>query len=144
MGNGKVVRERRVTRPRMLIERLMANAHGFVTAQEVAAMLRAEGTAVGTTTVYRNLREMADLGNLDVIHIDGEARYRSCLDRRHHHHIVCRSCGTTVEVEIPGLEQWIDAAASKLHYTQVGHHLEIVGLCPRCAAHFAAVEKAAD
>ncbi|WP_263390618.1 hypothetical protein [Bifidobacterium callitrichos] len=46
---------------------------------------------------------------------------------------MCRSCGKTIEIEIPGLEQWIDQAAAKLHYINVAHELEIYGPCPRCA-----------
>ena len=33
---------------------------------------------------------------------DGEAVYRRCTSGEHHHHLVCRSCGRTVEVAGPG------------------------------------------
>ncbi len=77
---------------------------------------------------------MASQGELDVIHVNGEALYRECADQHHHHHIVCRECGRTIEIEIPGLEQWIDKAAKQLKYRNVAHELEIFGLCPKCAA----------
>ncbi|TPF92024.1 Fur family transcriptional regulator [Bifidobacterium sp. UTBIF-78] len=123
----------RITRPRMLIERTLSELSRFATAQEITDILRHRGTRIGTTTAYRNLQMMADQGKLDVIHLNGETLYRSCVDHRHHHHIMCRSCGTTIEIEIPGLEQWIEQAAAKLHYIDVTHELEIYGLCPRCA-----------
>lgn len=134
MGVDKPVQGRRVTRPRLLIERLLTESPGFVTARDVADRLRQRGTGIGVTTVYRNLRMMAERGELDVIHINGEAMYRACVDRRHHHHIVCRGCGKTVEIGIPGLEEWIGRAACKLHFTEISHNLEIFGLCSQCMA----------
>lgn len=123
----------RVTRPRMLIEQTLSELSRFATAQEITDILRNRGTRIGTTTAYRNLQLMAGQGKLDVIHLNGETLYRACADHRHHHHIMCRSCGKTIEIEIPGLEQWIEQAAGKLHYVEVTHELEIYGLCPRCA-----------
>ncbi|WP_223849747.1 Fur family transcriptional regulator [Bifidobacterium vespertilionis] len=123
----------RITRPRMLIEQTLSELSRFATAQEITDILRNRGTRIGTTTAYRNLQLMADQGKLDVIHLNGETLYRACIDHRHHHHIMCRGCGKTIEIEIPGLEQWIEQAAAKLHYINVTHELEIYGLCPRCA-----------
>ena len=60
--------------------------------------------------------------------------YRECSDQHHHHHIVCHECGRTIEIEIPGLEQWIDKAAKQLKYQTIAHELEIFDLCPKCAA----------
>ncbi len=73
---------------------------------------------------------MAFQGELDVIHVNGEALYRECSDQHHHHHIVCHECGRTIEIEIPGLEQWIDKAAKQLKYQTIAHELEIFDLCP--------------
>ncbi|OZG64403.1 Fur family transcriptional regulator [Bifidobacterium hapali] len=123
----------RITRPRMLIEQTLSELSRFATAQEITDILRNRGTRIGTTTAYRNLQMMASQGKLDVIHLNGETLYRACVDHRHHHHIMCRNCGKTIEIEIPGLEQWIEQAATKLHYVNVAHELEIYGLCPHCA-----------
>ena len=134
MANDVPPQGRRVTRPRLLISQLLMETRSFVTAQDVADRLRQRGTGIGVTTVYRNLRMMAEHGELDVIHVNGEAMYRACADHRHHHHIVCRGCGKTVEIEIPGLEEWIERAAGKLRFTDISHNLEIFGLCSQCAA----------
>ncbi|WP_250242804.1 transcriptional repressor [Bifidobacterium longum] len=77
---------------------------------------------------------MASQGELDVIHVNGEALYRECSDQHHHHHIVCHECRRTIEIEIPGLEQWIDKATKQLKYQTIAHELEIFDLCPKCAA----------
>ena len=61
---------------------------------------------------------------------DGEAIYRRCSDT-HHHHLVCRACGATVEVEGPAVERWTDAIAAEHGFADVSHTLEIFGTCPR-------------
>ena len=125
---------RRVTRPRLLITQVLAELSRFATAQEITDILRERGTRIDTATTYRNLQMAASQGELDVIHVNGEALYRECSDQHHHNHIVCRECGRTIEIEIPGLEQWIDKAAKQLKYQDIAHELEIFDLCPKCAA----------
>ena len=62
---------------------------------------------------------------------DGEAAYRRCSGT-HHHHLVCRSCGATVEVEGPAVERWADAVAAEHGYAEVSHTLEVFGVCGSC------------
>jgi Fur family ferric uptake transcriptional regulator len=62
---------------------------------------------------------------------DGEAIYRRCSDT-HHHHLVCRGCGRTVEVEGPAVERWTRAIAAEHGFSDVSHNLEIFGTCPDC------------
>jgi len=59
---------------------------------------------------------------------DGEALYRRC-SATHHHHLVCRSCGRTVEVDGPAVERWADRVAAEHGYADVSHTLEIFGTC---------------
>jgi Fur family transcriptional regulator, ferric uptake regulator len=76
---------------------------------------------------------LAESGDVDVIvREDGESVYRSCSDT-HHHHLVCRACGKTVEVEGPAVESWADKVSAEHGFTDVSHTLEIFGLCPDCS-----------
>jgi hypothetical protein len=53
----------------------------------------------GADTVYRTLQQMAGDGLVDKVRTDtGELAYRWCT-RGLHHHLVCRQCGTAVEVQ---------------------------------------------
>jgi Fur family ferric uptake transcriptional regulator len=45
---------------------------------------------------------------------------------------VCRRCGRAVELEIPGLEQWVNSRAQSLGFSDVTHSIEIFGLCAQC------------
>jgi Fur family ferric uptake transcriptional regulator len=123
----------RVTRQGEAIDEVLRNADGFRTAQDLYGALRSQGLSVGLTTVYRHLKVLADAGEIDVVHrADGEAQYRLCSppNADHHHHLVCRVCGRSVEVEGPEVETWAERVASAAGYTDVSHTVEVFGLCP--------------
>ena len=77
----------------------LERAGGFASAQEVFQLMRKQGKSTGLATVYRALQKAATENTVDVIRKDdGEALYRLCATG-HHHHLVCTSCGKTVEVK---------------------------------------------
>jgi len=122
----------RVTKQRTAVAAALSALDDFRSSQELHEYLRNQGESVGLTTVYRTLQAMAELGEVDVIvRDDGEAAYRRCSND-HHHHLVCRSCGSTVEITGPTVEEWADAMAAKYGYRDVSHTLEIFGLCRAC------------
>jgi Fur family ferric uptake transcriptional regulator len=102
----------------------------FLSAQDVHANLRAAGRKVGLATVYRTLQALLEEGQVDAMRNEaGEVTYRSCESDRHHHHLVCRVCGRTVEVEGPAVEKWADSTAERHGYRDVSHTVEIFGVC---------------
>jgi Fur family ferric uptake transcriptional regulator len=104
----------------------------FRSAQDIHDVLRRGDAKVGLTTVYRALQSLAESGEVDVLRTeDGEALYRQC-STSHHHHLVCRSCGRTVEVDGPAVERWTDRVATQHGFTDVSHSLEIFGTCAEC------------
>ncbi|MEU8288824.1 Fur family transcriptional regulator [Micromonospora sp. NPDC048905] len=122
----------RNTRQRSAVSALLAEMEGFHSAQDLHAMLRQRGERVGLTTVYRTLQGLADAGEIDVMRPPGgEHLYRRCSEG-HHHHLVCRVCGNTVEVAGPAVESWADRVAAQHGYADVSHTLEIFGTCPTC------------
>ena len=124
----------RATRQRHAIASLLNTVDEFRSAQELHDTLKSEGESIGLTTVYRNLQALADAGEIDVLRTDsGESRYRRC-SAGHHHHLVCRDCGTTIEVQADPVEDWAAAVASGHGYTDVSHTVEIFGRCPDCHA----------
>ncbi len=111
---------------------IFSRLDAFHSIQDVHARLRAAGDAVGLTTVYRAVQSLAEDGELDSIRTDsGEALYRRC-STDHHHHLVCRACGRTVEVAGPAVERWARRVADEHGFVDLSHTLEIFGTCADC------------
>ncbi len=122
----------RSTRQREALVSVLDEVDGFRTAQQLHTMLVERGDKVGIATVYRSLQLLADADLVDVLHgDDGEASYRRC-STRHHHHLVCRVCGRAIEAQAPAVESWVDAMAAEHGFSDVSHDLEIFGTCTDC------------
>jgi Fur family ferric uptake transcriptional regulator len=122
----------RTTPQRQAVLDALSEVEDFRSAQEVHELLSSRGSGIGLATVYRTLALYADHGLVDVLRReDGEAVYRRCSDT-HHHHLVCRSCGRTVEVDGPAVERWTSAIAAEHGFADLAHTLEIVGTCAEC------------
>ena len=90
---------KRVTWQREAVREALSTSEGFVSAQSLYAYLRDAGSAIGLATVYRALAELAVEGDADSLQQEGESLYRACTPGSHHHHLICRTCGLTVEIE---------------------------------------------
>lgn len=124
----------RSTKQRTAVVAALADAGGFRSAQELHRILTDHGQSVGLATVYRTLQALAEAGEVDALRgPDGEVRYRQCEDAGHHHHLVCRSCGRTVELDAGDLEGWAAAMARRYGFSEVEHTLELFGICQACA-----------
>jgi Fur family ferric uptake transcriptional regulator len=123
----------RPTRQRAAVGAALAHDDSFRSAQELYEVLRAGGDKVGLTTVYRTLQAMAAAGEVDVLRTaDGESVYRRCRSDDHHHHLVCRSCGTTVELAADEVEEWTAKVARRHGFSDVSHTVEVFGYCRAC------------
>ncbi len=123
----------RLTRQKRALAGVLDSSDSFRSAQELFAELRSRGEPVGLTTVYNQLRTLAEAGDVDVLRADdGETRYRRCGSGRHHHHLVCRACGATVEVEGPEVERWANQTAAANGFSDLTHTVEIIGTCASC------------
>jgi Fur family transcriptional regulator, ferric uptake regulator len=113
---------------------------GFFSAQQIHAELRDGGEQVGLTTVYRHLQVLSETGRIDAIRdSSGEILYRRCQTDTHHHHLTCRTCGKSVEVEGRAVEHWAEQVAQQAGFTEVGHTVELFGLCPDCGVNGSSV-----
>jgi Fur family transcriptional regulator, ferric uptake regulator len=123
----------RATRQREAIAEVLQKVAEFRSAQDIHAELRARGHGVGLATVYRRLAALADRGEVDVLVTPaGETAYRQCAAETHHHHLICRSCGRTVEFEGPEIERLADRVAKRAGFRDVSHTVEIFGTCRSC------------
>lgn len=126
---------RRNTWQREAVREALDAVEGFISAQSLHAELRDTGSPIGLATVYRALADLATAGEADSLQSpDGESLYRACSTEGHHHHLICRRCGVTVEFEADQVERWARAVATENGFTDTWHVLDVFGLCPKCSS----------
>lgn len=127
------IRERRNTVQKESVRAALEEATGFISAGDLHQRLNAEGNPVGLATVYRQLNALAESGHADTIPLPGGQLFRACEPGAHHHHLVCETCGTAVDIDPPD-EGWIRAAAERHGFSVTRHILEVFGRCSECQA----------
>lgn len=114
------------------VRHALAEAIGFVSAQQLHLVLRNHGSTIGLATVYRALADLAEAGEADSLQGNGgELLYRACTTD-HHHHLICRACGKTVEIEADRVEKWADEVAKAHGFSVPTHTIDIFGVCSAC------------
>ncbi|WGD37235.1 transcriptional repressor [Lysinibacter sp. HNR] len=130
---------KRNTWQREAVRAALDSESGFVSAQTLHATLRDGGSPIGLATVYRALADLASVGDADSLQSpEGESLYRACDTTTHHHHLICRQCGKTVEIAANDVESWAQSVASENGFTSAHHVVDVFGLCPECTAQRAA------
>ncbi|CAB4945666.1 unannotated protein [freshwater metagenome] len=114
------------------VKHALGEATGFVSAQELHLVLRNHGSTIGLATVYRALADLAANGEADSLQSqEGELLYRACTTE-HHHHLICKNCGKTVEIEAHEVEAWAEKVAKQHGFREPSHTVEIFGVCEDC------------
>jgi len=117
----------RMTFPRRELAALLARWTGSFTAEEIIARM----PTLGRASIYRTLRLLVDIGILCKTKLpDGSPLY-SLDGMRHHHHLVCVSCGRIDEFHNPSVERMLRAMANQFGEI-VGHRLDLYHRCQGC------------
>ncbi len=124
--------QKRNTWQREAVREALGTSEGFVSAQSLHSALREGGTSIGLATVYRALADLATEGDADSLQAEGESLYRLCTPGSHHHHLICRNCGLTVEIEADAVEDWARTVATQHGFSEPHHVVDVFGLCQAC------------
>lgn len=124
----------RRTRQQSAVLEALGSRTDFVAAQELHVAMARAGHKVALATVYRALQSFDEAGEVDTLVTEGgETLYRACRTTAHHHHLVCRECGDTVEIDGPAVEQWSEQIAAQHGFSEVSHTVELYGRCAACS-----------
>ena len=123
----------RGTRQAEALSAVLGGLPGFCSAQQIHAELRQRGEHIGLTTVYRHLQVLSEDGQVDTPGRERRDAVPALREQAHHHHLICRTCGTSVEVEGRAVERWAEQVAAEAGFTAMDHTVELFGLCRRAA-----------
>lgn len=101
----------------------------YKTAKDLYDHMEKRYPGISYDTVYRNLHLYHELGILESTELDGEKHFRMTCGGSHHHHFICKICGTTKKLNFCPMDY-----VSKLlgQYIIDDHKFEVYGLCPKC------------
>lgn len=103
------------------------------TAEELYDLVKQRDRTIGQATVYRVLKLLCEAGLAREVDFgDGVMRYEHLYGHKHHDHLVCRSCGRTVEVIDPVIEELQQRLAASYGFLLQDHEMYLYGLCENC------------
>lgn len=123
--------DRITTSRRAVVEAVLAGDH-HVTADEVAARVADRHPEVHRATVYRTLDRLQELGVVTHVHL-GHGPSTFHVNDRPHHHAVCSSCGSVVEVPMAALDDLAARLRDDLGFELSPQHFALSGRCANCA-----------
>jgi Fe2+ or Zn2+ uptake regulation protein len=106
----------------------------------VAVPELARGRTMPQSSLYRNLAVLEQAGAVHRVVTQEEfTRYELAEElTHHHHHLVCRNCGTVEDVAVPAsLERQVQRSLADVEdrtgFSAVSHRLDLIGICRNCA-----------
>lgn len=90
--------------------------------------------SVGRATVFRTIKLLQELDLVCRVPLgDGGVRYQASVGE-HHHHLVCRKCGSVSEFSDTEMDKRIHEQAGLRAFRLESHSLELYGLCSDCSS----------
>lgn len=105
--------------------------HSYIDVTAVDAHMRAHFPGMSHNTIYRNIKDFADLGIVEQREETDHAtvKYQCDFEHPHHHHFICRRCGKVLELQMCPL----DFFSQQLPDCEIdSHNFELYGLCAAC------------
>ncbi|HWG56528.1 MAG TPA: transcriptional repressor [Gaiellaceae bacterium] len=122
----------RMTSQRRAVLQAVAAARGSFTVAELHERARAREPRLGLATTYRTLDLLRQTGAVHALHGGERPVYVRC-GPRHHHHLVCTSCGAVEDTDLCAAPP--EAEVRRRHgFQPSAHEVDIYGTCRRCAA----------
>jgi len=122
----------RLTPQRLMILEAIEKSDDHISAEEMYAQVVDRYPNVNISTVYRTLDLLKRLELVTETDLGG-GRYRyHPSNKGHHHHLVCRQCGTIIDLNESLLKPLEEALLEQHNFEADLRHLAISGLCAQC------------
>ena len=122
----------RVTPQRQLILDAVCKLGGHVTPEAVYKQVRSITPAINRATVYRTLHFLTEQQILAEMALPNGRTGYEIASETPHHHLVCRQCGGTVEIEDGLIRPLAAEIEAQYNFTLDMRHVTFLGLCAAC------------
>jgi Fur family peroxide stress response transcriptional regulator len=121
-----------LTKQRKVVLRVIREADGHLTANEVFAGARELLPSISFATVYNSLRYLKEAGHIAEIQFgSGASRFDRMTTR--HDHAICTRCGKLGDSEVDLPEEFVTRATRESRFKPESIEFTLRGLCPDCA-----------
>ena len=122
----------RLTPQRMMILEAIADADGHISAEEIQGRVKEAYPYLDISTVYRTLDLLKTLHLVSETNMGrGHSQYE-LLSKGLHHHLICRECGTILDVDKSFLDPLQRATEAQYDFHSEIEHLALFGICGNC------------
>ena len=121
----------RMTSQRLTILHVLHHEGRHLSPAEIYKQARRQLAGLTEPTVYRTLEFLAQNGLVRSSHAgNGHLTYQ--IAGEDHHHMICRICGSEMEIQHTLLEDLYRKLESTSGYLRIDSHVTFFGVCPQC------------
>lgn len=122
------------SKQREAIKIFLDGNHGHPTADEVYAAIRQQFPNISLGTVYRNLNQLAENGEIrKMSYVSGPDHFD--YNTSQHYHFICRDCGRVYDMPVETMELIDNAIREHAPGEVDSHDLVFYGTCTDCLRH---------
>lgn len=119
------------SRQRELIYKTVMENKVHPTAEFVYNYLKKDNPQLSLGTVYRNLQQLSDNGEINRLSIPNQPdRFDGIIEE--HYHAVCEKCGKIYDIHINEMPEVDKLVAEKTGLDITGHEIIFKTICPMC------------
>ena len=122
----------RNTKQRQIVLDAVMQSRTHPKAEDIYSVIHAEHPHISRATVYRNLNQLTEMGQIRHIMMPGSSGNRFDWRTDHHSHLVCVECGHICDMEEHAPMADDQYAQEKTGYSHVSHVTVYYGTCPDC------------
>jgi Fur family ferric uptake transcriptional regulator len=121
----------KLTPQRRLILEFIHDKESRLTAEEIIKFVDARAPGVDKSTVYRTLDLLEESGCVLKSEMGGHFIYHHA-EEGHHHHLVCRSCGKSIDCSEDIFTEVKNNLEEKYGFKADLKHVMVSGICREC------------
>lgn len=119
------------SKQRELILNYILNSHEHLTADTIYADLKKDNPELSLGTVYRNLTKLTEIGAIKKVSLPNQVdKFDKNLEP--HAHFICDECGSITDINIPGMDKFLDKVSDEDGISIRKYDLTLNGICRKC------------